>query len=1544
MKKVLRFLALFIIPFSSFGQIYLDENFNSGIPATFQVQNGGSTQTETWLGTNFYKENGVNRSLNGTPFAFCNGDPAGPGSEADEYLTSPGVNTQAAPQVILEFIHYYRKYLATDSAEVEIFDGSDWVQLAVYKGAASAPQHGSWAVPEKVRINVTQYKNPAMKVRFHFAGIWPWYWAVDNLRIYAPLAKDLSVSSVVAPASLCNLGTSTQLTVKVTNFGTLTQSNFPVSYQVNGGAVVTQQMTTSVFPGQDADFTFTQPINLSTPGSFRVNTWTGLAGDLQTDNDTLKGFTFTRYTEGIPKVDFTNYSGIDLADVYPGWSETRGRPAAGTVSNWTRSNAIQEALLGSATAKVNLLARAQKEYLVGPALTPTSSSGVIFKAAVTDWQNGDIDYMGADDSLKVLVSTNCGLNWRSVFAITAATNLGNHLTEFIVPLAQYAGQEIRIAIYATDGNSDNEEDYEIHVDDIEVVSLPSVDLGVSLIKSPLTACGLTNQTPVRVSIRNFGSQTQRQFPVKFKFNNQAAVVETFADSIRPNEVKDFTFTTPSNIGNPGIYNLKVWTDILGDAKRFNDSITNFRVENTIAIGTFPYNETFENGPAGWTVGTIPGPYGAPTWALGTPQKAVISSPAQGANSWVTGGLGTGTYNSNEKSFVLAPCFDFTSLVNPVIELKIWWHSEFSVDGAVLQYSKNGGANWFNVGEFGDPNNWYNDNTVAQVSQLANPQHAWSGGQGTDIHGSGGWVIARNFLKGLGGLPLVKLRVVFGSNSIFSGDGFGFDDVKIYEAPTKDVELTSITSPSLEACSLGTGLQVKIKVTNKGRIAISNIPVHYRVNQETIVNEIMAGPLDTNQTAEYTFSQLVNITTVGQYNLQAWASVQEDAIPSNDSIRKYRLAIYDNAIDTVTFTGYNGVNLNELYTGFREAKGFPQNPVGSFSAWGPCTASQAAFLGSQTAKMYVFASVNREWLITPQVNAESSTRLTFRAAVTTPDNVGAVPMGDDDTLKVLVSTNCGLTWQLVRAITKDSNLTNAFRTFRVNLAAFAGQRIQVAFYGTDGTSPGTQYDLHLDNILIIPSPAKDLALTGFANPTNGCGLGSAEIIKVKVFNNGSATQSAYTLNYRINNGPVQSQPVTTSIASGEIQEIAFTQTSNMASAGTYNIRAWLTLTGDLVTVNDSARITIRKYSTPTPLLTFNGYGGQNLSEVSADWSEASGSLPSGSASKWDALGLGSNTVAKIFISGSANPIHEWIISPPVRLGGAPQVTFKAGLRLPGTNTTGQLDIDDFIYVMATADCGQTWDTVFAITDTIQPALTAALQTYTVNLSAYENQEIRLGFHATDGNRIQFSSDFLLDDVRITSTAAFTDMGIVQLLNPGSQLVSGVTYPLRIRVKNFGNSVVNEGVIFAFIGETNFSASVVGPIAPGASKDVDINDYTPSEEGPLTGTIIIQTQSDVEANNDTLRLGWNVLTGNTPAVKGSAVRVYPVPASEIITVKVDTDEFSSCEILNLVGQAQNVSVLEKEKQFMVLNIRQLPPGLYTVKCRLKSSVNTMRFLKK
>jgi len=95
---------------------------------------------------------------------------------------------------------------------------------------------------------------------------------------------DLGTTAITSPTSGTNLTATETVTVTVNNFGGATQSNFDLTYDLNGTPV------TEVVPGPLAgnssmSYSFTQTADLSAFGNYNLSATTSLAGDSDTSND-----------------------------------------------------------------------------------------------------------------------------------------------------------------------------------------------------------------------------------------------------------------------------------------------------------------------------------------------------------------------------------------------------------------------------------------------------------------------------------------------------------------------------------------------------------------------------------------------------------------------------------------------------------------------------------------------------------------------------------------------------------------------------------------------------------------------------------------------------------------------------------------------------------------------------------------------------------------------------------------------------------------------------------------------------------------------------------------------------------------------------------------------------------------------------------------------------------------------------------------------------------------------------------------------------------
>lgn len=203
------------------------------------------------------------------------------------------------------------------------------------------------------------------------------------------------------------------------------------------------------------------------------------------------------------------------------------------------------------------------------------------------------------------------------------------------------------------------------------------------------------------------------------------------------------------------------------------------------VAAYPYFQNFEATDGGWISGGT-----ADDWAWGTPTKSVINTAGDGVRCWITGGLNKTSYNDGERSWLMSPCFDFSTLQYPVLSFKVFWDTERNYDGATLQYSKDNGTTWLPLGAYASPAdscqaaNWFNTQTITYLfgwqgwtgNTRANAGICLGGG------GSAGWKDAWYSLGFLAGNPSVRFRFSFGAGTTCNAyDGFAVDAIRIAEA-------------------------------------------------------------------------------------------------------------------------------------------------------------------------------------------------------------------------------------------------------------------------------------------------------------------------------------------------------------------------------------------------------------------------------------------------------------------------------------------------------------------------------------------------------------------------------------------------------------------------------------------------------------------------------------------------------------------------------------------------------------------------------------------
>ncbi len=142
-----------------------------------------------------------------------------------------------------------------------------------------------------------------------------------------------------------------------------------------------------------------------------------------------------------------------------------------------------------------------------------------------------------------------------------------------------------------------------------------------------------------------------------------------------------------------------------------------------------------------------------------------------------------------------------------------------------------------------------------------------------------------------------------------------------------------------------------------------------------------------------------------------------------------------------------------------------------------------------AKVNIYGTGCKYWLVTPTLEMQNNVQLTFDLALTkysgTLQEIDKT-LGEDDRFVVLITTDGGTTWEILREwnntgseyVYNDIVCSAGGEAVAIDLSSYAGQSIAVAFYGESTVSEsGSDNNLHIDNVSIdyIPSCAKPTGL-------------------------------------------------------------------------------------------------------------------------------------------------------------------------------------------------------------------------------------------------------------------------------------------------------------------------------------------------------------------------------------------------------------------------------------------------------------------------------------
>ena len=215
-------------------------------------------------------------------------------------MYSEQVDLSNLPNAKIKFYtHMYGS--AIGEIQIDMFDGGNYVPIFNKIGEV-----GDFWVEENVLItpstNFVHFRITGILSQNANGDTWPGDIAIDQFSVVEAMADDLELLSGSANSG-CDLSNSELVSIELVNSAANAQSNFDVSYTINGGSPVIETFTSSINPGDTVTYNFNTTADLSTDGVYNFEYECLLVGDQNTTNNISTNIS-ENFISPVPPVTF----------------------------------------------------------------------------------------------------------------------------------------------------------------------------------------------------------------------------------------------------------------------------------------------------------------------------------------------------------------------------------------------------------------------------------------------------------------------------------------------------------------------------------------------------------------------------------------------------------------------------------------------------------------------------------------------------------------------------------------------------------------------------------------------------------------------------------------------------------------------------------------------------------------------------------------------------------------------------------------------------------------------------------------------------------------------------------------------------------------------------------------------------------------------------------------------------------------------------------------------------------------------------------------
>ncbi len=659
MKQLTTLLLLITISlgFSSFGQ--LSENFDGAFLPI------GWTQTS---GAGSYDQSSETADHTNGTSSFARYDVYNINGTTPAYLQTPKLTVSATDKTFSFWANYYLIFGSFGSAselyvDVSNDDGTTWTTGTTNYIAGQAGNGWNQIIIDLSSFETVDFTGDEVIIRFESISDYGSY----NIGIDDVSGPALFVAACPAPTTL----EATNITTTSADLGWV-ENGSAATWDIEHGVAGFTQGAGSMVTGTGLNPYSLSGLSNNTSYDFYVRADCGGAGV----SSWVGPFTFTTLCAALSPPQLEDFStGVPPTAC---WNQASGGDPVSGPTTLGSSEWGDEAFGmsgGTGAARINLYNTGTDDWLIAPDydLTAGGPYQIEFDFGVFGYNSTTPGTLGSDDTIQLLFSTNGGATWTvaATFNNTYVTAAGGNHEVF--DLTALSGSTVKFAVWATEGATDDAEDNDIFVDNVEVKVKPACSVP--------NALSATNITANSADLNWTENGTATVWDIEFGtsgFTQGAGTIVTSttsnpysATSLQSNTAYDFYVR--ADCGASGSSGQSAW------AGPFTFSTT-FGINCPTGNQTAVFTEEFDNA-AGWT-GDIVGSPSDGFWVFpfsGAPGSGNgPTSSHSGSNYMYVETSGSGQpYTAN----AISPLIDLSVGVNAAV-LTFYYHA-FGADVGTL---------------------------------------------------------------------------------------------------------------------------------------------------------------------------------------------------------------------------------------------------------------------------------------------------------------------------------------------------------------------------------------------------------------------------------------------------------------------------------------------------------------------------------------------------------------------------------------------------------------------------------------------------------------------------------------------------------------------------------------------------------------------------------------------------------------------------------------------------------------------------------------------